>query len=151
MTDGQAHAALKQSRMLMSLIRDPKGRIALVDALGGGEVEPRLGGLDWLSPEGIDAERVGDHHTELSMLASERGILAYGPISQWPARDGDKPAFVAAVMARVFAGVSRGWLTEAELTARVGMLFFDEAGLRRYAVDAGLVERAEDGSRYWLA
>lgn len=151
MTDAQALAALKQSRMLMSLIRDPQGRAALGDALGGGQVAARLGGLDWLGEDGVDVERVGTHHAALTTLASDHGVLAYGPIAQWPASDNDKPAFVRAVLARVFAGVSRGWLTEVELTARMGMLFFDEAGLRRYAVDTGLLERAEDGSRYWLA
>ncbi|MDE0572220.1 DUF2087 domain-containing protein [Demequina sp. B12] len=153
LTDDAMREVLRSQRMLVGFLRNPKMRDVLVDALNGGSdgTDARLAPLGWWREDGPDPDRLSHHFAALTTLASEHGLLAYGPISAWPDNDSERPELVRTVIDRVFVGVSRGWLTESELTARIGVLFFDEAGLRRYAVDTGLLERETDGSRYWQA
>lgn len=60
---------------------------------------------------------------------------------------------VKAVIDRVFeAGTGpRGWLTESQVNDRLSMVVEDVSAVRRLAVDFGILNRADDGSRYWLA
>lgn len=149
--DDEVRYALKRQRMLVGLLRDPNRRVHLANALQGLSDDRALAALGVFSDGEVDVDQLSSDFAVLTRLASPAGVLAYGPIEQWPDAAAERHAFVEAVITRVFLGLSRGWLTETELTARLGMLFFDEAGLRRYAVDAGLLERESDGSRYWLA
>ncbi|WP_344245428.1 DUF2087 domain-containing protein [Isoptericola hypogeus] len=137
-------------------MRAPKLRQDLVAALSGAEpgpqgTSPQLERLRWLDDGKVDLDLLADDHALIGTLLSEAGLLAYGPISEWPAREQDRPGLAQAVVDRVFLGEGRGWMTEVELNARLAMVFFDPSGLRRLAVDLGMLGREADGSRYWLA
>jgi len=143
---------LKRCRMLIGAVRAPRLRQDLASALdGGADVSPQVAALRWFDDGEPDQRRLADDAAAIGRLLSEHGILAYGPISEWPAREQDRPGLAHAVVDRAFVGERRGWLTEVELNARLAMLFFDPSGLRRFAVDTGILEREADGSRYWRA
>ncbi|MGF0118254.1 DUF2087 domain-containing protein [Promicromonospora sp. Marseille-Q5078] len=156
LVDEDVRDVLKRSRMAIGVVRAPKLRKELAAALEGDlgstseSTAPPVEALRWFVDGEVDLVRLAEDYAALGTLLSEAGLLAYGPISEWPAREQDRPEFVRAVVDRVFLGESRGWMTEVELNARLAMVFVDPSGLRRFAVDTGLLAREVDGSRYWL-
>ena len=73
----------------------------------------------------------------------ERFILD-GRIEQYPAR----PAVRTELLEWVAAQLPPGDLTEAAVNERLAGIVDDVASLRRYLVDAGLLDRTADGSEY---
>lgn len=151
LVDDGARDALKRYRMLVGAVRAPQLRQDLATTLAGETApsSPQVEALGWFDDDQIDHARLTADYATLALLLSEAGILAYGPISEWPAREQDRVVLTHALIDRVFLGESRGWMTEVELNARLAILFFDPSGLRRYAVDNGMLTREPDGSRYW--
>ena len=155
LVDVGARDALKRCRMMIGVMRAPKLRDDLVSMLDRAVparegASSRLHGLRWFADDD-DLALLAHDQAQIGILLSEAGLLAYGPISEWPAREQDLPGLARAVVERVFLGEHRGWMTEVELNARLAMVFFDPSGMRRLAVDLGLLGREPDGSRYWLA
>ena len=72
-----------------------------------------------------------------------------GRITQYPVRADDLLELL--MWARDCAVPETGELSERELGERLTALTSDVAALRRYLVDAGLVDRDADGGRYWRA
>ena len=72
-----------------------------------------------------------------------------GRIAQYPVRADDLLDLL--MWARDRALPESGELSERELGERLAVLTSDVAALRRYLVDAGLVDRDADGRRYWRA
>jgi hypothetical protein len=68
-----------------------------------------------------------------------------GRIERYPM----KPAERLDVLRWVIGELDEGPWTEAEICERLAVFHDDVAGLRRYLVDAELLERAPDGSRYY--
>ncbi|HWR86755.1 MAG TPA: DUF2087 domain-containing protein [Rhodoglobus sp.] len=70
--------------------------------------------------------------------------LREGRIEQWPSREDDR----AELLAWVAAQLPSGELGERAVTDELAALTGDPVALRRYLVDAGLLTRTTDGSRY---
>jgi len=67
-------------------------------------------------------------------------------LAEWPSRPADRAEVLAWLLERVLAeGES---IAERELTHRLAALVPDAVAMRRALVDAGLLERRADGSRY---
>lgn len=71
--------------------------------------------------------------------------LRDGVIDSWPARADQRLELLEWAAARVEAGRD---LTEPEVNEQLTAVTTDVASLRRYLVDAALLERSADGTRY---
>ena len=69
-----------------------------------------------------------------------------GALVEWPSRPADRDEVLAWLLERVIGADEV--LGERELTDRLAAIVPDPVGMRRALVDAGLVERTVDGSRY---
>ncbi|ERG64321.1 hypothetical protein L332_07620 [Agrococcus pavilionensis RW1] len=69
-----------------------------------------------------------------------------GRIAAWPKRPADRAALLR--WATEHALPAGGSASEAAVTERLAAIIDDPATLRRYLVDAGLLEREADGSAY---
>ncbi|MGO1609945.1 MAG: DUF2087 domain-containing protein [Agrococcus casei] len=72
-----------------------------------------------------------------------------GRIETWPAKPDDRTAVMRWAAERALQPGEQ--VDEQTVTERLGALWRDPATLRRDLVDNGLLERAADGSSYWLA
>ena len=70
-------------------------------------------------------------------------------IETWPAKPDDRTAVMRWAAERALRPGEQ--VDEQTVTERLGALWRDPATLRRDLVDNGLLERAADGSSYWLA
>jgi len=119
--------------------RQAKARAALADA-----------GLLTLHADGSATivERAFDDLLALEPEQKREGVQKFvrdGRIERYPM----KPAERLEVLRWVVGELDSGPWSEAELGDRLGVFHDDIAGLRRYLVDAELLERAPDGSRYF--
>ena len=76
-------------------------------------------------------------------------FLVDGRIAQYPGSSSERDLVLQWVAVRVLAPGET--VSEAVLNGRLRVLADDTALLRRYLVDAGLVERRQDGSEYALS
>lgn len=74
-------------------------------------------------------------------------FLEHGRLVRTPRRQDDRALVLDHLAARLLAPGEAA--TEAELTARIAAVSADPVRLRRDLVEAGLIGRREDGSRYW--
>lgn len=79
----------------------------------------------------------------------QRFLTPEGLIDRYPSNAGEREELLAYIAAQVLA--SGEVVAERELTERLARFSGDPAALRRYLVDAGLVERTRSGSEYALA
>lgn len=171
--DDDLQSTLAEYRILLIVLRTAKFRTQLGRLLTGEDVrntvEGPLGQLDWLGREGddncgnenadeadkrvVNADVLASRLESLATLMGETAILHCGRIAQLPTSPEGKHRVVKAVIDRVFeAGTGpRGWLTEPQVNDRLSMVVEDVSAVRRLAVDFGILNRADDGSRYWLA
>lgn len=145
-------AALKQARMLFSMIAAPKLRAPLGQRLqGSGEEsvpEPIGPRPDWISQDGtVDVAAVRAVKDELEAMLSPEALLGMPRIEQPPAEGQEELSH--RILQLVHARLDpRGAIAEAELNAAIAMFTPDVAGVRRAGVDAGILERSADGARY---
>jgi hypothetical protein len=74
-------------------------------------------------------------------------FVSGGRITQYPAKPSDRAAVLEWAAHQVLTNER---VDEATITERLAALSDDPASLRRYLVDAGLIERSADGRSYWL-
>ena len=84
-------------------------------------------------------------HPPVTRTGIDRWVVD-GRIQHYPA----KPADRHEVLEWVVAQLTPGSYSEAEITEQLAVFTSDVASLRRYLVDAGLIERDADGSVYRL-
>lgn len=86
------------------------------------------------------------------MVEDSSGVARFlrkdGRIDRYPARQAPRRMLLEWVAGRVLAPGEA--LDERSFNARLAGFADDHVMLRRYLVDAGLVERAPDGSAYFL-
>lgn len=70
-----------------------------------------------------------------------------GPLSEFPRKQKRKAAILRQLIKRFETGRD---YSEKEVNQILGEAFSDHVTLRRYLIDYGLLEREEDGSRYWV-
>ncbi|WP_249353680.1 DUF2087 domain-containing protein [Microbacterium sp. 2FI] len=75
-----------------------------------------------------------------------RYLDADGRIDRYPVRDADRRELLAWIAARAFR--PEDVLTERAVNERLAQFTDDVAALRRYLVDAGLLERTRSGTEY---
>lgn len=78
----------------------------------------------------------------------ERFLDGRGRIDRYPVRDDERQRLLAYVAERAFRPGEV--LTEPEVNARLAVFADDTAALRRYLIDADLIERTRSGSQYAL-
>jgi len=116
-------------------------------------------GLYELDPEGLEAltrrqfaGRPRESYTPAPDLeADERKLLATylkpdGTIRQYPLQPGKRKVILDYVVLALTPGVI---YTEKQVNVILARFHPDAAELRRYLVDAGLLKRERDGSKYW--
>jgi hypothetical protein len=154
------HAAeLGRARLLFALLATPKLRHGLGRLLAGdGPAEdPSVSGplsrLDWLGPDGeADVERLRTITDSLATMRSDRAILEIPRLDGIPVKTEESREVSGQIARIVFERLGPGRsLSEPELNAAIAMFAADVALVRRVAVDAGVLERSADGSRYRLA
>lgn len=159
-TSNDIQRTLRECRMLLSVLRTPKLRERLAAVLQARSDEERaaamqgpLSRLSWLDArDGFSVDGLGQAMDTLGDLMGESGILGMRRIAAMPQNEPERVALLRRIYARVFDNTGpRRWLTEPELNARLAMLVDNVAETRRYGIDYGIVERADDGARYWLA
>lgn len=158
--DVDAESAIRRARMLVSAMATPAVRDALTDRLrvegdaGTGDAGSAPGPrYDWLSDEGtVDVPLLRATADALKALLAEDALLSFGPIRKLPGDPDARKALSSRILTAGFARLGRAQpVTEAELSAAIRMFTPDSAGVRRDGVDAGVLRRSADGSRYELA
>jgi hypothetical protein len=109
--------------------------------------------LDWLGPDGeADVERLRTITDSLATMRSDRAILEIPRLDGIPVKTEESREVSGQIARIVFERLGPGRsLSEPELNAAIAMFAADVALVRRDAVDAGVLERSADGSRYRLA
>jgi len=83
------------------------------------------------------------------VLGVERFLSSEGRIIDYPSRSGERRELLALLATRAVDPEEH--LPESELGERLARFTHDVATLRRYLVDAGLLDRSPDGRSYRLA
>lgn len=152
-------AALSRARMLLTMLAVPKLRAGIARALAGDgvpeapDVRGPLAQLDWLGLDGeVDDVALRESAEAVALMRSSEAILEVGRLDGIPVKTEESRRVSARIARIVFdrVGPERS-LTESELNAAIAMFAADVALVRRDAVDAGVLERAADGSAYRLA
>ena len=116
-------------------------------ALAAAGLVADVDGVPVVSEEGIRAALAAGGRARPTGV--ERFLSADGRIDRYPSGQSDREELLRWVAARVLsAGEVVG---EREVTDRLARFSGDPAALRRYLVDAGLLERTRSGSEYALA
>ena len=165
MPEGSADQADGRIRQLLATLADDARRrmfARLVLADDGVETDAlstrERRHLDALVRAGLaelddDRARASDGFSPLlSKKTAATGIdrfLREGRVETWPAKPDDRMAVMRWAAERALQAGER--VDEQTVTERLGALWRDPATLRRDLVDNGLLERAADGSSYWLA
>lgn len=105
------------------------------------ETEPGVFVLDDAAIRGILSE-----NPPVKPTGAERFLDADGRIDRYPSQQGDREQLLQWVVERAFG--ADDVLDEAETNERLARFTGDVAALRRYLVDAGLLERTRSGSEY---
>lgn len=127
------------------------------DPLGPADVARSSRDLAALLRAGLVVEESGRLHVRdafTPLLAAQPASVASGPerflvkgrLVTWPRRQSDRLELLAFVAERTVGEGEE--LTEREFTERLAAISDDPAAVRRYLVDAGVVVRDPDGSRY---
>lgn len=149
--------ALNNARRVLASFRTEKLRQTLSDVIAGrwvgDKMEGPLVGVSWLSSDGsIDTRRLNEDILLLQKALSPLVAMEAGVIRALPESLEERVRLVEAIFDRIFAGSPhRRTLSEVEVNAALSVLVQDVPGVRRFAVDYGLVGREQDGSAYWLA
>lgn len=165
--DGHIDRTLRECRMLLTMLRTPKLRHAFVrvlaaqDASDGGSDDAAaavaatgpLRQIGWIGEDGmLSNDGLSAAAQDIRLLLGDTAVLATSRITRMPPDGEERIALLDAIVGRVFENVGpRPQLSEPELNARLAMIVDEVAVFRRYAVDYGLLERSQDGSRYWRA
>ncbi|HEX4443827.1 MAG TPA: DUF2087 domain-containing protein [Galbitalea sp.] len=105
----------------------------------------RADGDEYVAVDGAFAELLA-----ASPVVTRTGVERFvrdGRIEQYPVKVGDRVEVLVWARDRVLP--EAGEISERKFGERLSELTGDVATLRRYLVDAGLVERDAAGSRYW--
>ena len=132
---------------------DADGAQATSGTVGtAGAVTGPLRQIGWIGEDGVlSNDGLTAAAQDIRLLLGDTAVLATSRITQMPPDGEERIALLDAVVGRVFENMGpRPQLSEPELNARLAMLVDEVAVFRRYAVDYGLLERSQDGSRYWL-
>ena len=169
--DNHIDRTLRECRMLLTMLRTPKLRRAFVRVLAAqdasdtdgaqatsgtvgtaGAVTGPLRQIGWIGEDGVlSNDGLTAAAQDIRLRLGDTAVLATSRITQMPPDGEERIALLDAVVGRVFENMGpRPQLSEPELNARLAMLVDEVAVFRRYAVDYGLLERSQDGSRYWL-
>lgn len=157
---------LKQYRILLTSLRTPKLRERFKELLHAQDVsretspvtdaglDKPFAQIDWLdSSYDASMDELSSQIDRLNELLGSNSILYTQPIDDLPINWEERKALIRKVCQRIFSVkmANRDWLSEAEYTARLGMLMADPVTIRRYSIDMAIVKRDERGERYYLA
>ncbi|MFE7844806.1 DUF2087 domain-containing protein [Microbacterium sp. NPDC057407] len=151
-------------RGILAVLLNPELRAVLADAISEPSLPParreraitRLVDLGLLRRDGDNV--VFDDRIVREILAEtarprptgpHRFLADTGRIDRYPVHAADREELLRWVASRAFA--QGEVLTEIETNERLEAFADDVAALRRYLVDAGLLERTRSGSEYALA
>lgn len=154
----EVDAALREARMLLSMLSAPALRAGIGAALQGeAPTEPAVAGplsrLSWLTADGaVDHALLRARVDALGTLLGGGAILSARRLSSLPVTEEERRELAGRIVRLAWERLgSPHFVTEPELTAALAMFSADAALVRRAAVDAGALRRTPDGARYELA
>ena len=154
----EVDAALREARMLLSMLSAPALRAGIGAALQGeAPTDPAVAGplsrLAWLTADGaVDHALLRARVDALGTLLGDGAILSARRLTSLPVTEEERRELAGRIVRLAWERLgSPRFVTEPELTAALAMFSADAALVRRAAVDAGALRRTPDGSRYELA